>query len=143
MKTSMLRLLNLLTLFSLMILVDVDGISSPLRANTTFRTRMSTLTVSGGVRCEDCGILLMLTIKTPTTLLTMSRDRDDEKDNSVTEDSETDDIQDGFTRPTFFGLEPKQELDSLDNGLPTLGPILLVLQLYVMYYLISEGLNTF
>eukprot|EP00590_Aulacoseira_subarctica_P011413 CAMPEP_0172415250 /NCGR_PEP_ID=MMETSP1064-20121228/1709_1 /TAXON_ID=202472 /ORGANISM="Aulacoseira subarctica , Strain CCAP 1002/5" /LENGTH=73 /DNA_ID=CAMNT_0013152175 /DNA_START=233 /DNA_END=454 /DNA_ORIENTATION=- len=73
----------------------------------------------------------------------MTRDGDDEKDKSETEDSETDDTQDGFTRPTFFGLEPKQELDSLDNGLPTLGPILLVLQLYFMYYLISEGLNTF
>mmetsp|Transcript_6647 Transcript_6647/g.9650 ORF Transcript_6647/g.9650 Transcript_6647/m.9650 type:complete len:144 (+) Transcript_6647:60-491(+) len=143
MKRSMLPLLHLLAAFYLMILVDVDGIVSPLLANRTFRTHMSPLTVSGGVRCEDCGILLMLTTKAPTTLLTMTRDGDDEKDKSETEDSETDDTQDGFTRPTFFGLEPKQELDSLDNGLPTLGPILLVLQLYFMYYLISEGLNTF
>lgn len=41
-------------------------------------------------------------------------------------------------RPTLFGLEPKQEVDPLDNGLPVLGPIIVFLQFYIAYMLFSE-----
>lgn len=37
---------------------------------------------------------------------------------------------------TFLGLTPKQELDSLDNGLVFLGPIILIVQLLVMYEMV-------
>lgn len=41
-------------------------------------------------------------------------------------------------RATFFGLEPKQEVDPLDNGMPVLGPIIFFLQFYIAYLLFTE-----
>lgn len=49
-----------------------------------------------------------------------------------------DDQEWSVKRPTLFGLEPKQEVDPLDNGLPVLGPIIVFLQFYIAYMLFSE-----
>ena len=38
---------------------------------------------------------------------------------------------DTYERATLFGLEPKAELDPLDNGLQFTGPIILFLSVYV------------
>eukprot|EP00591_Stephanopyxis_turris_P004546 CAMPEP_0195526128 /NCGR_PEP_ID=MMETSP0794_2-20130614/27024_1 /TAXON_ID=515487 /ORGANISM="Stephanopyxis turris, Strain CCMP 815" /LENGTH=122 /DNA_ID=CAMNT_0040656749 /DNA_START=175 /DNA_END=543 /DNA_ORIENTATION=+ len=34
---------------------------------------------------------------------------------------------------TFLGLSPKQEVDSLDNGLSFAGPVILLVQLYILF----------
>jgi hypothetical protein len=52
--------------------------------------------------------------------------------------SRIDDQDSEVKRPTLFGLEPKQEVDPLDNGLPVLGPIIFFLQFYIAYLLFAE-----
>ncbi len=57
------------------------------------------------------------------------------------EDDQSNKIDDQVSevkRPTLFGLEPKQEVDPLDNGLPVLGPIIFFLQFYIAYLLFAE-----
>ncbi|KAL7470999.1 hypothetical protein ACHAXS_011306 [Conticribra weissflogii] len=42
-------------------------------------------------------------------------------------------------RATFFGLEPKAELDPLDNGLTFTGPIILFFSIYLTLSLFFAG----
>jgi len=59
----------------------------------------------------------------------------DTNDGSDNEEGEVT-TQSGDEPLTFLGLTPKRELDSLDNGLVFLGPILIAVQLLVMYEMI-------
>ena len=62
-------------------------------------------------------------------------DSDEQVSPSVTEVSE-DGREEDFDRPTFLGLSSKKDVDSLDNGLLFLGPILLFVQLSIMWEMI-------
>ena len=55
----------------------------------------------------------------------------DASPSSNSEDPDGIPLFDTYERATLFGLEPKAELDPLDNGLQFTGPIILFLSIYV------------
>eukprot|EP00567_Pseudictyota_dubia_P012612 CAMPEP_0197449558 /NCGR_PEP_ID=MMETSP1175-20131217/22050_1 /TAXON_ID=1003142 /ORGANISM="Triceratium dubium, Strain CCMP147" /LENGTH=141 /DNA_ID=CAMNT_0042981721 /DNA_START=328 /DNA_END=753 /DNA_ORIENTATION=- len=67
-----------------------------------------------------------------------SVDKGMDKDAADTEDDGyNDELSQTEDEPlSFLGLSQKQEVDSLDNGLVFLGPIILVVQLLVMYEMV-------
>jgi len=69
---------------------------------------------------------------TDTLLVTKDDSMTHKQTRILQDDANEQRTEDTITGPTFFGLEPKQNFDSMDNGLLFTGPLILLGSVYLM-----------